>query len=51
MRGDVWDEITDQFAKINVFITEVWKRINHFIPHFVMDVITFIQFGILVKSF
>ena len=39
MLNKVWDEIIYPFPNLN-FI-EVWKWISDFIPHFIMDVITY----------
>ena len=35
----VWDEITYPFP--NGETVEVWERLSNFIPHFIMDVITY----------
>ena len=37
----VWDEITYPFPNFNGCSVEVWEWIIHFIPHFIMDVITY----------
>ena len=41
MPSTVWDEITYPFLNFNGCTIEVWEWINIFIPHFVMDVITY----------
>ena len=41
MPNEVLDEITYPFPNFNGQNIEVWERINNFIPHVVMDVITF----------
>ena len=37
----VWDEITYPFSYFNGATVEVWEWISKFIPHFIMDVITY----------
>ena len=37
----IWDEIAYPFLNFNGATVEVKKRISHFIPHFMMDVITY----------
>ena len=37
----MWDEITYPFPNFNGCTVEVWEWINNFIPHFIMDVITY----------
>ena len=41
MLCNVWDEITYPFPNFNGATIEVWEGINDFIPHFLMDVITY----------
>ena len=41
MFGKVWEEITYPFLNFNVWTIEVKKWISNFIPHFIMDVITY----------
>ena len=41
MPGKVWDGITYPFPNFNGATVEVWEWINNFIPHFIMDVITY----------
>ena len=36
-----WDEITYSFSNVNGCIIEVWEWISNFIPHFIMDIITY----------
>ena len=45
----MWDEINQPFPNFNDTI-EVWKRISTFIPHFMMDVITYPSLTTLVKG-
>ena len=42
MLSKVWDEITYAFSNFNGCTVEVWEWIRNFIPHFTMDVITYI---------
>ena len=37
----VWDEITYPFPNFNGCTIEVWEWISNFIPHFIIDVITY----------
>ena len=37
----VWDEITYPFPNYNGSTVEVWEWISNFIPHFILDVITY----------
>ena len=39
---NVWDEITYPFPNFNGCTVDVWEWINNFIPHFIMDVITYL---------
>ena len=41
MTGKVWDEISDPFPNINDATFEVWEWMNYFIPHLMMDIITY----------
>ena len=41
MASKVWDEITYPFPNLNGWSVEVWEWISHFIPHSIMDVITY----------
>ena len=41
MPDKVWDEITYLFTNFNGYAVEVWEWVSNFIPHFVMDVITY----------
>ena len=41
MSSKVWDEITYPFPNINDYTVEVWEWINIFIPHFMIDIITY----------
>ena len=41
MARKVWDEITYPFPNFNSCTVEVWEWISHFIPHFIMIVITY----------
>ena len=41
MPSKVWDGITYPFQDFNGATVEVWEWISTFIPHFVMDVITY----------
>ena len=41
MPNNVWDEITYPFPNLNGCTVEVWEWIGIFIPHFIMDVITY----------
>ena len=38
---EVWDEITYPFLNFNSAAIDIWERMNNFIPHFIMDVITY----------
>ena len=42
MPSYVWDEFTYPFTNFNGANAEVWEWISHFIPHLVMDVITYL---------
>ena len=46
MPRKVWDEITYQFPNFNSCILEFWELISYFIPHFIMDVITYPLLGL-----
>ena len=41
MRSKIWDKITYQFPNFNGTTVEVWKWVSNFVPHFIMDVITY----------
>ena len=41
MSSKVWDEITYPFPNFNGCAIEVWEWISEFIPHFILDVITY----------
>ena len=41
MPSEVWDEITYPFPNFDDATVEVWQWINDFVPHFMMDVITY----------
>ena len=41
MPSKVWDAITHPFPNLNGYIVEVWKWISNYIPHFILDVITY----------
>ena len=41
MPGNVWDEITYPFLNFNGGTVEVYEWISNFIPHIIMDVITY----------
>ena len=41
MPSKVWDEITYPFPNFNGATVEVWEWISNFIPHFMMNVITY----------
>ena len=41
MLSTVWDEITYPFQNVNVVTIKVLEWISHFIPHFIMDMITY----------
>ena len=41
MSNKAWDGITYPFPNFNGRTVEVWKWIGNFIPHFIMDVITY----------
>ena len=57
MLGKVWDDITYPFLNFNSATVEVWELITHFIPNFIMDVITYreifsaIFYAFLSKSY
>ena len=42
MSSKVWDEIIYTFPNFNSCTVDVWKWISNFIPHFMMDVITYL---------
>ena len=39
--GKMWDEFTYPFQNLNSATVEVWEWISNFIPHFIMDIITY----------
>ena len=41
MPGNVGDEITYPFSNFNGAIVDVFEWISNFIPHFIIDVITY----------
>ena len=41
MISKVWDEMTYQFPNFNGATAEVWEWKSNFIPHIIMDVITY----------
>ena len=41
LTSKAWNEITCRFPSFNGCTVEVWKWIRNFIPHFIMDVITY----------
>ena len=41
MPSKVWGEITYQFPNFNGAAVEIWEWTRNFIPHFIMDVITY----------
>ena len=41
MPDNVWGEITYPFSDFNVAAIDVWELLGNFIPHFIMDVITY----------
>ena len=43
MPREVWDEMTYQFLNFNGSTVEVWEWISNLIPHFIMDVITYLK--------
>ena len=43
MPSKVWDEIINPFQNFNGCIVEVWEWISNFIPHFIMDEITYLR--------
>ena len=49
MTGKVWDENTYRFPNFNGCTVEVWETISNFIPHIIMDVITY-PFRGLIKT-
>ena len=42
MLNNMWDEITYPFPNISGWTVEVWEWISNLIPHFIMDVITYL---------
>ena len=44
MPRNVWDEITYQFPNFNGATIDVWEWISNFIPHFIMNVITYHEY-------
>ena len=44
MFSKVWDEIIYPLPNFKGITVEVWEWINTFIPHFIMDVITYLSF-------
>ena len=41
MHYKIWDELTYPFLNFNGCTVEVYEWISNFIPHFIMDVITY----------
>ena len=41
MASKVWDEITYSLPNFNGATVEVWEWISNFVPHIIMDVITY----------
>ena len=39
--GEMWDEITYPFPNFNGATVEVWEWTSNFIPHLIMDFITY----------
>ena len=50
MPSKVWDEITDPFPNFNGCTIEVWEWISNFIPHIMMDVITYPPVNISIET-
>ena len=42
MWSKMYDEITYQYPEFNSYIIEVWEWTSNYIPHFVMDVISYL---------
>ena len=40
-RSEVWDKITSPFPNFNGATVAVWEWISNFIPHYILDVITY----------
>ena len=41
----MWDETTYRFIKFNGTTVEVYEWISNFIPHFMMDLVTYMLFN------
>ena len=41
MRNELWDDITDPLPNFNCCTGQVYDWMNDFIPHFMIDVITY----------
>ena len=41
MLSKVWDKITYPFPNLNGSTVEVWEWLSNWIPHYIMDVITY----------
>ena len=41
MASEMWDEFTYPFLNFNSATVEVWEWLGNFIPHFIMDGITY----------
>ena len=50
MSSKVWDEITCPFPNFNSYTFEVWEWISHFIPHFVIDIITYAYWDLIKEA-
>ena len=43
MPSEVWDEITYPFLNFNGAVADVCELIRSFIPHFIMDAVTYLS--------
>ena len=51
MPSKVWGEITYHFPNISGCTAEVWEWMSNFIPHILMDVITYPSWDLSKKMF
>ena len=51
MPSKVWGEITYHFPNFNGCTAEVWEWMSNFIPHILMDVITYPSSDLSKKMF
>ena len=49
MLSKVWDEITYPFPNINGCTVEIWEWLIYFVPHFIMDAITYAEIEVNLR--